>query len=150
MTFRKTILSNVAYTSSNNDFSLKPMHSSAGSSQSRASRLSRASRAGDSERGREIFVELCSRCHMTDGSYNKKKRGPPFKGFFGKRPATASTKYHYSDTLRQRRMLWNKRNLDNFLKDPKAFILGTGLEAPPIPSSKDRADLISFFEKNFS
>lgn len=103
-----------------------------------ASRI--ASADGDVLRGKTVFGR-CIACHAVDG---KNGVGPHLDGVFG-RPAGKMEGFHYSRNLAASTMVWDDKNLDNFLSSPTRAIPGTTMPIN-VPSAQDRVDLIAFLK----
>lgn len=103
---------------------------------------------GDFERGKKLFLSLCSTCHAVDVSGHNRV-GPPLHGFFDKRAGTVSN-YFYSEALKQQHVIWTRTNLNKFLENPATFVMGTRLPAPVVTNPRDREDLIGYMQRIFA
>lgn len=101
--------------------------------------------AGNPTRGAEIFKSRCSVCHVVSGV--EKATGPSLAGIVGKKVATRSKTYKYSNNLKSAAIVWSPKNLDKWLSNPQKMIPGSRMFVA-VQSQKDRADIISYLEKN--
>ncbi len=95
------------------------------------------------ERGIKI-ARQCNACH--DFSNNLKiKVGPPLWGVVGRKVAIISD-FKYSEALTNYNKSWTRKELYNFLNDPKNYIQGTKMIYKGLPKKNDRVNLISYLE----
>jgi cytochrome c len=99
-----------------------------------------AQAAGDAKRGEEIY-QSCQDCHSLD----ENEVGPMHRGVFG-RAAGAIPDYNYSDALKNAKIVWDETTLDQWLKEPQAFIPGSRM-AFRLTDAKDRADVIAYLKE---
>ncbi|WP_260393095.1 cytochrome c family protein [Ralstonia sp. SET104] len=72
--------------------------------------------------------------------------GPSLAGVLGRKAGTADGFVRYSDTLKQSGLVWDKRNLDAWLKNPAAVVPGNAMTFPGIADARARADLVAYLE----
>ncbi|XP_034187201.1 cytochrome c, testis-specific [Osmia lignaria lignaria] len=97
---------------------------------------------GDAENGRQLFVKMCAVCHpiSKDG---KHKVGPNLQGIMGRTSGTA-TGFNYTESMRTKGIVWDEKNLNEYLEFPRQFIPGTRMVFNGIKKAKDRSDLIAY------
>jgi cytochrome c len=88
--------------------------------------------------GKRIYIQ-CTGCHTL--TYHR--TGPKHCGLLG-RHAGSATGYEFTKAMKDSGIIWTKKTLDQFLKAPLAMIPGTNMGYSGIPSSIDRAQLITF------
>lgn len=98
--------------------------------------------AGDcpASRGEEIF-QKCTACHSRQAG--KHLMGPSLHGLSG-RPAGQIEGFLFSNALRDSAVVWSGATLDEFLKNPQAFIPGTVMPFGGIQNDSDRAALVCY------
>ena len=105
-------------------------------------------RAQDVAAGETSFHK-CMACHsIGDGAKNKV--GPELNGLDGRKSGTAEG-YSYSDANKNSGITWNKEQLLDYIKDPKAKIPGTKMVFAGIKNEKQASDLwayLSQFDKD--
>jgi cytochrome c len=67
------------------------------------------------------------------------------RGVFG-RVAGAVPAYDYSEALKNVKIVWNEATLDEWLKNPQAFVPGSRM-AFHLTDAKDRADVIEYLKE---
>jgi cytochrome c len=92
---------------------------------------------GDARRGEQIY-QSCQDCHSLD----ENDVGPKHRGVFG-RVAGSVPDYNYSLALKNSRITWNEKTLDQWLIGPKIFVPGTKMGFV-LSDAKDRADVIEY------
>ncbi len=101
---------------------------------------------GDASKGKSVF-KRCAACHVVDKKQNRV--GPHLVGIVG-RPLGAVEKYRYSKSLMKKAeegVVWNKENLDAYLKKPKDFIPRGKMAFAGLRKEKDRANVIAYLEE---
>ncbi len=96
---------------------------------------------GDPEAGKNVFKK-CHACHNV-GEGAKNAVGPQLNGLVGRKAGTAEG-YNYSDANKGSGIMWDVATLDEYLKDPKAKVVGTKMAFPGLPNDKDRADVVAY------
>ncbi|WPD22915.1 MAG: c-type cytochrome [Candidatus Electrothrix scaldis] len=96
------------------------------------------------ERGKNIVESQCVVCHDLTPA-KKNNIGPYLFGVVGRVAGTAE-EYIYSNEFQKKthHAVWDKEQLDTYLKNPKAFIPGTKMEFIGVKNDQDRADIISY------
>jgi len=89
--------------------------------------------AGDAARGRVVAGVLCTPCHHLH--LESRRIGPGLKGIFNRAPRITGVPF----------ARWDAKALDAWLKAPRSIKPNTKMSIPPI-ASRDRADLIAYFE----
>lgn len=97
--------------------------------------------AQDTEKGRQAFA-ACAACHTT----NKENRaGPGLGGILG-RESGAIEGFRYSRAMKNARLVWDERRLDDFITAPQKLIPGTIMPFSGIANAERRADLIAYLK----
>jgi cytochrome c len=99
------------------------------------------STAQTSPKGKELFETRCSGCHALDTD----KEGPRLRGVHG-RAAAAVSAFEYSDALKQSRIEWNDRTLNEWLTDPDKLVPGNGM-AFRVQSADERAAIVAYLKQ---
>jgi len=99
--------------------------------------------AQDADAGKKVFAR-CMPCHTVDTPQNKV--GPSLQGIFGRTAGTVPG-YSYTDANKNSGVVWNVEKLNEYLKNPKAFIPGTKMAFAGIPKDDERANLIAYLEQ---
>lgn len=102
-----------------------------------------AANAADAAAGKKVFAK-CMPCHNADKPQNKV--GPTLVGLFG-REAGSVEGFKYSDANKNSHVVWTAETLNEYLKDPKAFMPGTKMVFAGIKDDEDRANLIAYLEQ---
>jgi cytochrome c len=104
---------------------------------------STAARAQDAEAGKRVFAR-CMPCHNADTPQNKV--GPSLQGLFGRTAGTVPG-FQYSPANKNSGIVWSVEILNEYLKNPRAYMPGTKMVFPGIPKDDERANLIAFLEQ---
>jgi cytochrome c len=96
---------------------------------------------GDVAAGRDLFASRCAACH---GLNPTRKPGPPLSGVYGRRAGSVLF-YHYSPALAGSSIVWNASNLNRWLSDPPAFILGVNMQAK-VDSAQERLNITAYLK----
>ena len=100
-----------------------------------------AALAADPAAGKAVFDRLCVACHsLEQGAFSV---GPPLHGVVGRKAAGVEAFAMYSQALKDYKVTWNAKTLDEFLENPMGKVPGT-MMVMPVPDAKERADLIGF------
>ena len=97
-----------------------------------------AASPGDVKRGAEIYTR-CQACHAME--YNR--TGPKHCGVVGRKSGSVPG-FDYSPAMRQAKLTWDEKTLDQFLADPPKTIPGTTMTYAGVPDAQERADLIAY------
>ena len=94
--------------------------------------------SGDVAHGQQLYETRCMACHALD--YNRE--APAHRGVFG-RQAGAVPNFQYSAAVKNSGVVWNEKTLDQWLRNPEAFIPGQEMGFS-VPEAQDRADIIAY------
>ena len=97
--------------------------------------------APDAMRGEQLYTR-CLACHAL--AYDRV--GPRHCGLFG-RLAGSVPGFAYSPAMKNSKIVWNEKTLDQFLKSPLKMVPGTAMTYDGVPDPKDRADLIAYLKQ---
>lgn len=99
---------------------------------------------GTVEAGRVVATNHCVVCH-TFKKGGRMVYGPNLFGIYGQ-PAGAIPGYTYSDALRNSGLVWNDKNLAEFVSNPEQFLPGTKARFPGLKSAQDKADVLEYLK----
>lgn len=97
--------------------------------------------AGDATRGAQVF-RVCAGCHSLNAGDHR--TGPSLASVFGRRAGTAEGFQRNSAALRKSGVVWNDKTLDDWLRDPAAFIPGNAMGFRGLPDARARSDLVAY------
>jgi cytochrome c len=97
--------------------------------------------ASDAANGAKLYQGKCLACHSMD----ENEVGPRHRGVFN-RKAGAVADYEYSKALKASGVVWNEKNLNQWLSGPEKFIPGQQMNIA-VPSEQDRLDLIAYLKQ---
>ncbi len=101
--------------------------------------------AADAAHGQDV-AKLCGACHSFDkGGANRV--GPNLWNVFGAPKAGRPTGFAYSDAIKAKGGDWDPEELNKFLAAPQQDIPGTKMGFAGLKKPKDRADVISYLQK---
>ena len=103
--------------------------------------------AADADDGEQVFKK-CRACHQI-GDGAKNAVGPMLNGIVG-RPAGSVEGYNYSKANKEAGaagLVWTEEKLDEYLKNPKAFMPKNKMAFAGLKDDKDREDVIDYLEK---
>jgi alcohol dehydrogenase (cytochrome c) len=101
-----------------------------------------ASAAGDAGAGKTVFANQCASCHTIEAGKNG--FGPSLAAVLG-RKAGGLAGFTYSPAMAQAGLIWDEKNLDEFLTSSTAKVPGTSMPVQ-LPSASDRANVIAYLE----
>ena len=99
--------------------------------------------AGDPDHGAAVFG-ACIACHSVEPGEHM--TGPSLAHVWGHKAGTAEGFTRYSDAMKQAKIVWDDRTLDQWLRNPAKFIPHNGMTFPGIEKSKDRVDVIAYLK----
>ena len=97
-----------------------------------------ATPAGNATRGAEIYTR-CQACHALE--YNR--TGPKHCGVIGRKSGSVPG-FDYSPAMKQAKLTWDEKTLDQFLADPLRLVPGTTMTYAGIRDPQERRDLIAY------
>jgi cytochrome c len=100
------------------------------------------SEKGDVKRGQEVFEKRCIGCHSLD----QDKEGPRLRGVYGKKAATLSTTYEYSDALKASNVTWDDASLNQWMEDAEKIVPNSNMFFR-VPRATERADVIAYLQQ---
>ncbi len=98
---------------------------------------------GDVARGAQA-ARTCIACHSF--APGRHMTGPSLAEVWGRKAGTAEGFTRYSDALKRSGLVWNKQNLDAWIKSPAALVPGNSMGFPGIADARTRADLVAYIE----
>lgn len=99
---------------------------------------------GSIDAGIKVAAKSCDVCHSFEKG-GKVVYGPNLFDIYGK-PAAAIEGYNYSDALRKSGLVWNDKNLAEFVSNPETFVKGTKARFPGLKTAKDKADILAYIK----
>ena len=98
--------------------------------------------AGDAANGEKLFNQ-CKVCHST--VEGKNGVGPSLFRVVGRTSGSVAG-YKYSDAMAKANIIWDEKNLDAYIKDPKAVVPGGKMPFAGLKKDQDREDVIAFLK----
>src|ERR1700676_5293744 len=92
--------------------------------------------AGDAAAGETVFANQCASCHTTE--VGKNGFGPSLAAVLGRR-AGGLAGCTYSPAMAQAGLIWDEKNLDEFLTSSTVKVPGTSMPVA-LPNPADRAN----------
>ncbi len=89
-------------------------------------------------RGEQVYAR-CQACH----ALAQDRVGPHHCGLLGRRAGSVPG-FAYSQAMKDSRITWDEKTLDQFLSGPLKTMPGTSMTYDGVPDAKDRADLIAY------
>ncbi len=99
---------------------------------------------GNIEDGIRVAARTCTVCHSFEKG-GKVVYGPNLFDIYGK-PAAAIEGYKYSKALKASGLVWNDKNLAEFVSNPEQFVKGTTARFPGLKTAKDKADILAYIK----
>jgi cytochrome c len=100
-----------------------------------------ADTAGDIERGRRL-ARACLGCHsFAPGNH---MTGPSLAGFLGRKAGASPGFGRYSKALRDSELVWDRHNLDAWLRSPETLVPGNAMAFDGIADAGARQDLAAY------
>ncbi|MBT4933079.1 MAG: c-type cytochrome [Rhodospirillaceae bacterium] len=95
----------------------------------------------DAEDGAKLFKKRCGSCHSTEAG--KHKNGPSLAGIIGRK--AGSTDFAKYKGLKGSDVVWDDKNMDQFLANPKKFV-GAKTMAYKLKKEDQRAVIIAYLK----
>jgi cytochrome c len=105
---------------------------------------SQSALAQDAAKGEKVFKK-CKACHSLKAG--KKKVGPSLAGIFG-RTAGTTEGFKFSKAMKESKIVWDDKTMDEFLAKPKKVVPKTRMAFPGLKKEADRANLIAYLKEN--
>ena len=100
---------------------------------------------GDPVVGKAIYAQ-CAACHtIAKGAPNLV--GPNLSGVLGKKAATNRKEFAYSAALKKSGLVWNDATLDNWIKNPAAFVPGSKMDFVGLTKKDKRQNVIAYLHQ---
>ncbi len=99
---------------------------------------------GDPGKGRKVFIR-CQACHSLEEGQNRV--GPSLHGIIGRKAGSLASFTRYSPAMKSADVVWNEETLNEYLKNPRAFVPGNAMAFPGLPKEEDRENLIAFLKQ---
>ena len=97
----------------------------------------------DISAGMRIFKK-CAACHIAKkGGGNK--IGPNLFGVINRKKASIAN-FAYSDAMKDKGGKWDYESLNQFLTEPRNYVVGTKMSFVGLKKDKDRANVIAYLE----
>jgi cytochrome c len=98
---------------------------------------------GDPIQGQRAY-RACIACHSLEP--NRNMTGPSLAELWNRQAGGLPSFKRYSPALRSSGVIWEDRTLDEWLRDPQAFIPGNHMTFPGLKDAQARADLLAFLK----
>ncbi len=110
-----------------------------------AANVCAAPTGGDPVVGKAIFAQ-CAACHtIARGAANLV--GPNLFGVLGKKAATNRKDFAYSVALKKSGLVWDDATIDNWIKNPAAFVPGAKMEFVGLTKKDKRQNVIAYLHQ---
>ena len=93
--------------------------------------------------GKKVYKK-CQACHSLDAG--RHRAGPSLSGVFGAKAGVADG-YSYSPAMENSGIVWNAKNLDAFLANPREILSGTRMFFPGLRTEADRKAIIAYLKQ---
>ena len=95
--------------------------------------------------GMMAFNNACRTCHTIREGDNR--LAPNLYGILGRRPGTAHGYSNYSSSMKNADVIWDEKNLEQFIADPGAVVFGNNIKPfSGITSPEIRAKIVRFLK----
>lgn len=101
-----------------------------------------AQMGGDAEKGKSVFRQ-CTVCHSAKPEENRV--GPSLAGVFDRKAGEAPG-FNYSKAMKDSGIVWNEKNLSEYLEHPQQTVKGTRMAFPGIKNPSDRSDIVAYLK----
>lgn len=101
---------------------------------------------GDPDQGKQAFLERCAVCHSVGDVVRGENIGPDLAGVYG-RKAGSKGGFNYSAAMARLPQVWDTALLDRFLVDPRRYVPGTSMAAPPVTDPEVRRQIAAFLKQ---
>lgn len=91
--------------------------------------------------GEQVYAR-CQACH----ALAQDRVGPHHCGLLGRRAGSVPG-FAYSQAMKDSRITWDEKTLNQFLSGPLKAVPGTSMTYDGVPDAKDRADLIAYLRR---
>lgn len=96
---------------------------------------------GSAEAGERVFMK-CRACHQI-GEGAKHTAGPQLNGLIARKAGTVEG-YRFSDPMKTSGLTWDAATLRDYLRNPRAKVVGTRMIFLGLPKDKDVEDLLAY------
>ena len=96
--------------------------------------------AGDPGAGKTVFGK-CAACHAVVAGQNKV--GPSLYGVVGRHSASVAG-FNYSEAMKATNWDWTPEQLNTYLVEPRAVVVGTKMIFAGLKADTDRANVIAY------
>ena len=95
--------------------------------------------------GMMMFNNACRTCHTIREGDNR--LGPNLYGIIGRKSGTARGYSNYSSSMQNAGIVWDEKNLEQFIADPGAVVSGNNMKPfSGIASPEIRAKIVQFLK----
>ncbi|KAK9728266.1 Cytochrome c [Popillia japonica] len=101
-------------------------------------------KGGNVEKGKQIFMKQCSRCHSVDPKACH-GMGPNLHGVVG-RQAGSIPGFHFSSAFEKSTLVWDPENLSSYLQNPRKHIPSNNMPYCCLEDPEDRRNIIAFLQ----
>jgi len=121
-----------------------PAQTAAAPAASAASASTAGSDADLVAQGEKVFTP-CKACHTLEAG-GADRLGPNLHGLFGRKSGTKPG-YKFSEAMTKAGIVWDEKQIDTYMANPKTFIPGNRMAFPGVPKPENRAALIAFLKQ---
>lgn len=97
---------------------------------------------GDAAAGKKVYNK-CKVCHSLAEGENK--IGPSLAAIVGRAAGTVAD-FAYSDAMKNSGLTWDEATLDQYLADPKGFLVGNKMAFAGLKKEADRENVIAYLK----